>query len=57
MAAMDSLAEAAGMRWGGSGSGQRQWGEIAHERKEQQQSGGQAMHAICANQNPKVGLA
>jgi hypothetical protein len=54
---MDSLAEAAGMRWGGSGSGQRQWGEIAHERKEQQQSGGQAMHAICANQNPKVGLA
>jgi len=45
------------MRRGSRGGRQGQRGEISHEGEEQQQSGSQAMHAFCANQNPEVGLA
>jgi hypothetical protein len=43
---MNSLAEAACTRRGGR-SRERQWDEISHEREEQQQSGGQAMHGFA----------
>ncbi|MGA8761510.1 MAG: hypothetical protein WB562_01355 [Candidatus Sulfotelmatobacter sp.] len=51
---MSRLADAAGMRRHGDGC-QRNWNEIPRKREEQQQSGGQAMHASCLNRNPKAG--
>jgi hypothetical protein len=40
---MDGLANATCMRCGGRDSA-RQWGEVTHEREEQQKFGDQAMH-------------
>lgn len=40
------LAAATGM-WRGSRGREREWGKGSHEREEQQQSCGQAMHASC----------
>jgi hypothetical protein len=43
VARMNRLANATGMRWGRRDSA-RQWGDVAHERKEQQKFGDQTMH-------------
>jgi hypothetical protein len=53
VAVMGSFANTAGMRRG-SGGCQCEWAKISHQREEQQQSGGQAMHTSGANRNPKV---
>ncbi len=52
LAVMNSLAQAACMRRRGS-SRERQRDKISHQREQQQQSGGQAMHASSRNKNPR----
>jgi hypothetical protein len=53
MAVVHGSPDAAGMGRR-SGGRQRQWGEISHESEEQEQFGGQSMHAFLVNQKPKM---
>jgi hypothetical protein len=53
---MNSLAETAGARRR-SRSRERERDKISDEREDQQQSGGQAMHASYLDRHPKVGPA
>jgi hypothetical protein len=49
---MRSFTDAAGMRRGGRYR-QREWNKISREREEQQQSGGQALHASFESGIPR----
>ena len=37
------------------GNRERQGRKASHKREQQQQSGGQVMHGVCVNPNPKCG--